>query len=88
MISSVYTGVFPDSEKYAVVKPLPEAGKGSDELSSYRPLYNTSFLSKFLKTACLKQLNEHLSEMPALQKLQSAYWRNHSVETAVTKLCK
>ena len=84
--SSFSTGVFPDSEKYAVVKPLLKAGKDRDELSSYRPLYNTSFLSKVLETACLKQLNEHLSKMPALQKLQSAYRRNHSVETAVTKV--
>ena len=37
-------------------------------------------------TACLKHLNDHLSKMPALQKLQSAYRRNHSVETAVTKV--
>ena len=84
--SSFSTGVFPDSEKYAVVRPLLKAGKDRDELSSYRPLYNTSFLSKVLETACLKQLNDHLSKMPALQKLQSAYRRNHSVETAVTKV--
>ena len=61
--------VFPDSEKYAVVKPFLKPGKDGDELSSYRPSYNTSFLSKVLLTACPKQLNEHLSKMPALQKL-------------------
>ena len=58
----------------------------NDELSSYRHLYNTSLLSKILETACLKQLNEHLSKMGALQKLQSAYRRNHYVETGVTKV--
>ena len=32
------TGVFPDSEKYAVVRPLLKAWKDRDEISSYRPL--------------------------------------------------
>ena len=50
-------GVFPDSEKYAAVRALLNAGNDTDELSSYRPLYNTPFLSKVLETACLKQLN-------------------------------
>ena len=53
--SSFSTGVFPGTEKYAVVKPLLKAGKDRDEFSSYRPLYNTSFQSKVLETACLKQ---------------------------------
>ena len=84
--SSFSTGVFPVSENYATVKPLLKSGKDKDELSSYRPLYNTSFLSKVLETACLLQLNDHLSKIPSLQRLQSAYRRNHSVETAVMKV--
>ena len=63
-----------------------KAGMDRDELWSYRPLYNTSFLSKVLETKCLKQLNDHLSKMFALQKMQSAYRQNHSVEAAVTKV--
>ena len=50
--SSFSTAVFPDSEKYVVVKPLLKTGKDRDELSSYRPLYNTSVLPKVLETAC------------------------------------
>ena len=38
--SSFSTGVFPDTEKYAVVRPLLKAGKDREELSSYWPLYN------------------------------------------------
>ena len=34
----------------------------------------------------MKQLNDYLKKMPELQKMQSAYRRNHSVETAVTKV--
>ena len=46
--SSSFIGAFPVSEKYDVVKPLLKAGKDRDELSSYGPLYNTSFQPKVL----------------------------------------
>ena len=80
------TGIFTDSENYTVLKPLLKAGKDEDEHSSFRPLYNTSILIGFQKTACLKQFNDYLSKMPALQKLPSAFRRNHSFETIVTKV--
>ena len=41
--SSFSTGVFPDSERHAVVRPLLKAGKDRNELLPYRPLYSTSF---------------------------------------------
>ena len=80
------TGVFPDPEKYVVVKQFFKADKDRNELSSYRLSFNTSFLSKVLETACVKQLNNHLDKMPALQNLHSAYRRSNSDETAVTKV--
>ena len=39
--SLLSTGVYAESEKYDVVKPLQKTGKDGGELSSYRPLYNT-----------------------------------------------
>ena len=69
-----------------MVKPLLNADRERNELSSYRQLYTISFLSKVLETVCLKQLIEHLSKKPPLEKLQLAYRRDHSVETAVTKV--
>ena len=47
--SSFSTCVLPDSEKCAVIKPLLKAGKDRDELSSYRPLYNTSLCLRLQK---------------------------------------
>ena len=70
--SSFSTGVFLDLENYAVVKLSMKADKDRDEISSHKALNNTVFLSKVPKTACLRQLNYHLSRMPALQNLQSA----------------
>ena len=60
--------------------------KDRDELSSYRPICNTSILSKVLETACLKHSKGHLSKISALQKQQTSYRLNHSVETAVTEV--
>ena len=45
--SSFVSGLFPSSDKCAVVKPLIKGNKGKDIFSSYRPLYNTS-LSKLI----------------------------------------
>ena len=45
--TSFSIGKFPESEKYAVIKPLLKAGKDTDELSSYMPLYDTSFALRF-----------------------------------------
>ena len=46
--SLCFTRMFPDSEKYTVIKPLLKAGIDRDELPSWRPLNNTSFLCKVL----------------------------------------
>ena len=50
---SFKSGVFPEAEKFAYVKPLIKKGNDPDELSSYRPLYQTSFLSKLIERAIL-----------------------------------
>lgn len=47
--SSFSTDVCPVPEIYAVVKLLLDAGKARDELSSYRPLYDSSFCVRCLK---------------------------------------
>ena len=53
---SFNTGVFPSSEKFAIVRPKIKGNKDPDNLSSFRPLYNTSFLNKALESAALEQL--------------------------------
>ena len=84
--ASFETGKFPVTEKNAIVRPLIKGTKDKDELSSYRPLYNTSILSKVLEKACLIQLSEHLSKFESIPKFQSAYRKNHSVETALCRI--
>ena len=84
--ASFEAGKFPVTEKNAIVRPLIKGSKDKDELSSYRPLYNTSILSKVLEKACLIQLSEHLSKFESIPKFQSAYRKNHSVETALCRI--
>ena len=50
--ASFETGVFPSTEKIAVVKPLLKTSKDPNQLSSYRPLYITSMLAKIWGKVC------------------------------------
>ena len=82
--SSFKNGIFPETEKLAIVRPLLKPGKDKDELASYRPLYNTSMLAKLLEHACLKQFLIYINNFEAIPRHQSAYRKYHSVETAQT----
>ena len=84
--ASFSSGIFPQTEKSAIVRPLLKNGKDPDEFSSYRPLYNTSMLAKVLENVCLCQLRAHLENFEAIPKFQSAYRRYHSVETALCRI--
>ena len=84
--SSFIEGKFPETEKFACVRPKIKGCGDPDELSSYRPLYNTSVLSKILESAALSQLLGHLGKFESFPKVQSAYRESHSVETAMCKI--
>ena len=84
--ASFSSGIFPESEKHAIVRPLIKGTKDKDEFSSYRPLFNTTLLAKFLEKACLVQLQEYLNNFEAIPKNQSAYKKFHSVETALCRI--
>ena len=83
---SFYTGEFPVKEKFAYINPLAKKGNDPDLLSSYRPIYNTSFLSKLLEKAALKQLSCHINSFNFLPIFQSAYRELHSVESALCRV--
>ena len=83
---SFKSGVFPECEKLAFVRPMLKKDSDPDILTSYRPLYNTSFLSKVMEYACLQQLLKHLNNFDCLPQFQSAYRQFHSVETALCRV--
>ena len=81
--SSFIEGVFPISEKKAVIKPTIKSKLEPQNLMSYRPVSNLTYLSKMIEAAALQQLNEHLDLIKILPETQSAYRKHHSTETAL-----
>ena len=84
--SSFHDGIFPNQEKFAFIRPLVKKGLDPDLLSSYRPIYNTSFLSKLLEKSALEQLLSHVNRFECIPSFQSAYREFHSVESALCRV--
>lgn len=80
-------GTFPQTEKSAIVHPLlKKPGLDMQDLSSYRPVSNLSFLSKIMERAILDQLLPVLEANMIIPDLQSAYRKHHSTETALCRV--
>ena len=79
----ILSSTFPESEKVAIVKPILKGALDHQELSSYRPVSNLSFMSKIIEYVILDQLAEHLDKVNAIPDCQSAYRKLYSTETAV-----
>ena len=81
---SIVKGVFPKSEKLAIVKPvLKSRNLDPQSLNSYRPVSNLSFLSKIIENVIIKQLFSHLVKINVLPDNQSAYRQFYSTETSL-----
>ena len=79
--------VFVTSEKVALLRPLlNKPGLDVEDMNSFRPVSNLSFLSKIVERAMLDQLLPFLEENRIIPKNQSAYRQFHSTETALCKI--
>ena len=75
---------FPSAFKTAQVLPLlKKPGLDKDQMSNYRPISNLSTVSKVIERLVLARLRPHLLSSPNFSRLQSAYRRGHSSETAL-----
>ena len=84
---SFESGYFPDSLTRAHIKPLIKNPKlDKNDLKSYRPIANLTFLSKIMERAAVSQIHEYLAANNLGGKMQSAYRKNHSCETALLKV--
>ena len=81
--NSLENGVFPDTEKMALIKPTLKDKLDPQDLKSYRPVSNLTFLSKMIEAAALQQLNDYLDKIKILPESQSAYRKGHSTETTL-----
>ena len=78
---------FPDALKHAIVSPVIKGSNlDSNVFQNYRPVSSLPFLSKILEKFIHLQLVEHINDNNLYAKYQSAYRKNHSCETALTKL--
>ena len=77
----------PLAMKQAIITPiLKKPSLKTNELSSYRPVSNLSFISKILERVICDQLTKYLNENELHHYYQSAYRAHHSVETALVKV--
>ena len=81
---SLSSGVFSKQLKSALIKPLlKKFNLDPNDLKNYRPISNLSFLSKLIERVIAARLSSHLSSHNLMSKLQSAYRKFHSSETAL-----
>ena len=75
------------NQKCAIVRPrLKKTSLDPDDLNSYRPISNLSFVSKIIDRVVLAWFSERAETHQLLPKRQSAYRAYHSMETAVTAI--
>jgi len=81
---SLEAGILPTPQKQAdVTAPFKKPSLNPDDLNSYRPISNLSFLSKLTERAVASQFMTHSDSNHFLPPRQSAYRRRFSTETAV-----
>lgn len=85
--SSLQTGVMPASQKHAIVLPrLKKTTMDPDTLSSYRPISNLSFLSKFVERIAMSRFVRHAETYSLFPARQSSYRQGYSTETAIVSV--
>ena len=85
--SSLASSTVPAAMKHAVITPLlKKAGLDADNLASYRPISQLSFVSKLLEKHVAIQIRQHMEFNDLFDTFQSAYRSAHSCETAMVHI--
>jgi hypothetical protein len=85
--ASMLEGSLPQSQRHAIVTPLlKKSSLDPGELKNYRPVSNLTFVSKIVEKLISEQLLEYLRVNNLMPRLQSAYRRYHSTETALLRV--
>ena len=83
---SLTHGVFTESWKTSIVKPLLKKVGLELIFKNYRPVSNLKFLAKLVEKCMLLQFHEHCSLNSLLPLYQSAYRKFYSCKTSLLKL--
>ena len=85
--ASLQSGKFPDLHKHAAVFPrLKKSSLIADDLNSYRPISNLSFVSKLVEKAAARRSIDHAEPNSLFPVKQSAFRRHHSTKSAVVNI--
>ena len=80
------SGIFPDSLKVALVKPLLTKANLDLIEKNYRLVSNIEFIGKSIERAATVQLIRHITSNNLIEPHQSAYQPCHSTEMALFKV--
>ena len=84
---SLQHSLLPESQKAAIVTPiLKKHDLDPDDVKSYRPISNLTFISKVIERIVASQLTGYLQMNRLLPDHQSAYRQGHFMETALLKI--
>ena len=83
---SLSYGLFAESWKMSIVKPLLKKVGLELIFKNYRPVSNLKFLAKLVEKCMLLQFNEHCSKNSLLPSYQLAYRKFYSCKTSLLKL--
>ena len=88
MVNSIFnTGVFPQCEKTALIRPhIKDNTVDINDQTNLRPVSNVSYMDKVLESCIYYFLHEFVDIHDILPKYQSAYRPGYSTSTALTKI--
>ena len=84
---SLLEGRLPLSQGHAIVTPIiKKPDLDPEDVKSYRPISNLTYMSKLIKRMVCRQVTSFLEGNGLLPKHQSGFRARHSTETAVLKV--
>ena len=83
---SLDDGMFPDTLKEVLVKPLLKKANLDLIDNNFRPVLNLAYVSKLAQHAAASQLIEYINRFNLMESNQSAYRALHSTETVLLKV--
>jgi len=80
-------GRLPATQKHAILTSLLKKPYfDASDRKNYRPVSNLAFISKVVERIVAQKLVSYLQKHDLLPRLQSAYRRHHSTETALLRV--